>query len=95
MRKKEERHLDPRRQLEILGEPYINVRMIYELYPGTLSWARNVMRQIKADLKAEGKNVLSTNEAWVPIKEVLKRYPIDEKRIREYADITSRKDENR
>lgn len=55
----------------------------------------NVMRQIKADLKAEGKNVLSTNEAWVPIKEVLKRYPIDEKRIREYADISSRKDENR
>lgn len=53
------------------------------------------MRQIKADLKAEGKNVLSTNEAWVPIKEVLKRYPIDEKRIREYADISSRKDENR
>lgn len=87
MKKRAEKHLDPKRQLEILSKAYINVRMIYELYPGSMSWARRIMRNIKSDLKAEGKSVINTNESWVPIKEVLKRYPIDEKRIREYAGL--------
>lgn len=75
------RTLDPIKQLEILRNTYVTADMIYNLYPIGKTTARELVNEIIKDLESKKIPILKGKRKYVPISEVLKRYPIDEKRL--------------
>lgn len=75
------RELNLIRRLEILKETYVDANMVYELYPIGKTAARKIVNDISEDLKRRGVPLLQSKRKYIPLGEVLKRYPIDEKRL--------------
>lgn len=82
--------LNPVKQLEILKESYVSANMVYELYPAGMNWARNLVNEIREDLEKRGIPLMTGKEKYVPIKEVLKRYPINQKSLEEYVQMQNK-----
>lgn len=86
------KNLDPQKQLEILSKSYVTAKDLYQLYPCGMTWARKTVNRIQDDLASKGIPLLETREKYVPLREVLKLYPVDENRLKKYggADEDSR-----
>lgn len=81
---------NPIRQLEILQQSYVNIVDVFELYPFSKGWAMRTCKEINADLKKRNISVITSNKIWIPLKELLKKYPIDERRLKEAVAMKQR-----
>lgn len=77
---------DPIKQEEILGKSYVSVNDLYELYPMGYHACRKLHHLVVEELEQAGIPLLPTKPVLVPLKRVLRHFPVDRKAIERASD---------